>query len=372
MSRTGLSRLCSGGALLVLGLLQGSCGGGGGAKITVSVSGTATYEDRAYNRNGFTGQTPQLPIRFATVQLMDESNAVLTETRTSASGAYSITAEANEGENVHVAVAAMADGTYNVRVVNNSQHIYALASAPFTVSAAPKTQDLAATTGNLGGVFNILDTVIRASDLLLALRPGATFPLLSVLWFTGSTDGTFFTADNEMHLLGQASDPDEYDDDVIMHEFGHYIAHNFSWDTSPGGNHNPFDDIPESPPLAWSEGFAHWWTTAARNTPEYVDNNADGFLFFELETPTEPAITRGNGNEIAVGAILWDITDPANEPFDAMNNQRGPLWDVVGTFFPDTRPSSTIDAFCSGWVSRGHGQLGALGAIFANRGIRCP
>jgi hypothetical protein len=363
----------AGGALLAAGLFLGSCGGdGGGDRISITVSGTASYEDRAYNQNGFTGQRPRLPIRFAAVQLVGADNQVLGEASTGATGAYSLTAEADEGSQVRVALSALATGTYNVRVVDRSNRIHALASPSFAAAAGAKTQDLLASVSDLGGPFNILDVVLRGADLLLALRPGAAFPRLTVVWASGSTDGTYFTENNEMHLLGAVQDPDEYDDDVILHELGHYMAHNFSWDTSPGGSHNPFDNVPEPPALAWSEGFAHWWTTHTRNATTYVDNNAGGFLFFEVETPSQPNVTRGEGNELAVAAILWDITDPANEPFDSMAGQRGPMWDVVGTHLPAARPDSTLSAFCSGWQARGHGQLGPLGALFANRGASCP
>jgi hypothetical protein len=97
------------------------------------------------------------------------------------------------------------------------------------------------------------------------------------------------------------------------------VANGFSWDTSPGGDHDPFDDRPERPDLAWSEGFAHWVSSEARGTPSYVDNAATGHSFFELEGPTPRDVTRGEGNELAVGAILWDVSDAANEAHDRMD-----------------------------------------------------
>jgi hypothetical protein len=191
------------------------------------------------------------------------------------------------------------------------------------------------------------------------------------MWARGSTDGTYFD-DDGIHLLGQRSDPDEYDDDVILHEFGHYVGSVFSWDTSPGGNHDPFDNRPDPPALAWSEGYATWFSSEARATPDYVDNAATGHSFFEIETPTDRSVTRGEGNEVAIGAILWDISDPANESFDQMNKKRSKLWDVTHGYFQERHPNATLDAFCEGWLARGLGETSALSAIFSDRGASCP
>src|SRR6187431_546451 len=78
---------------------SGSCDGNGSA---FTVSGTVWYEDRAYDANGFTGELPHVPIRFATVQVVNELDDVVGEGSSGADGAFSIQASAPSGCEVRV------------------------------------------------------------------------------------------------------------------------------------------------------------------------------------------------------------------------------------------------------------------------------
>jgi hypothetical protein len=340
--------------------------------VAAALAGSAFYEDKPYDRAGFTGKRVKLPIRYATVQLVaDDDRSVLATSSTDGRGSYALTAATAGSRRVHVAVTAASRAPYAAQVVNSKRQIYALAGPSFSAGSPPGAGDLTAAQADLGGVFNMLDATIRGSDLALALSPGARFPSLRIFWEKDGSDGTFFDG-RGIHVLGTRQDPDEYDDDVVLHEFGHYVANAFSRDTSEGGDHDPFDDEPEPRDLAWSEGFATWWSSEARGDPSYVDNSATGNLFFEIERPTPRDVTRGEGNEIAVGAILWDVSDPANEPHDRMDRKRTKLWEVTSSYFRERRPDSTLDAFCEGWISRGLGETSALSAIFKDRGASCP
>src|SRR2546426_6005910 len=55
-------------ALLGLALLAGTCVP---ALADYNVSGRFVFVDREFDANGFTGVEPQLPIRFATVEVVD-------------------------------------------------------------------------------------------------------------------------------------------------------------------------------------------------------------------------------------------------------------------------------------------------------------
>ena len=359
-------------ALALLALLASSCGGGGGggAVGALGVSGSATYEDKAYDRKGFTGERPRRPVRGAVVQLVaDDDHSVLAASSTDANGAYALSASVAGGRSVHVALVASSQPPCNVDVLNSLSEVYALAGPSFS-GGGVSSQDLFAAEAQLGGVFNILDAASRGCGLVLALRPGASFPKLRIFWQAGS-NGTFYDGSG-IRLLGTTADPDQYDDDIILHEFGHYVEDRFTFSTSPGGDHNPYDNRPEPPALAWSEGFAHWWSAETRGNAGQVDTTATGRSFFELEGPTPGGVTRGAGNEIAVGAILWDVSDPANEGHDRINRKRSKLWEVASVYFRQERPDTTIDTFCDGWIALGLGETSALGAIFRNRDVSCP
>jgi hypothetical protein len=376
-------------ALAALLLAATGCGGGGegggraptaagtpapppGPQMTVT--GTALYEDRVFDGQGFTGEIQDRPIRFAVVQLVAEGDGnVLGETSTRADGTFTLSAPVAEGLGVHLAVVSRIAQPLTAEVQNASLQTYALAGPTLIGGARPFTQDFLARTSDLGGVFNILDSVIQGGDTVRALLPGAVFGRLRVLWSTSNRDRTEFNGNNNtIRLRGHAEDPDEYDDPVVLHEFGHYVAHFFSRDTSPGGDHSLFEDgLPL--PLTWSEGFATWFGSEVRQSPVYLDSFGTGAFVMELETPTFASRLRGPGNEMAVAASLWDVSDPANEPHDGLDRRRAQLWDVINVHFRAVLPPDvTVQSFCEGWVARGHGQLAELRAAFADRGINCP
>jgi hypothetical protein len=367
---------------LLLPLLACGGGGGGGAPTAptppsgpqMTVTGSAAYEDRVYDDGGFTGEIRQRPIRFATVQLVAEGDgSVLGEAVTRGDGTYTLSASVAEGRSVHVAVVARTAQPLPAEVLTTTLQAYALAGPTLTGGPRPFTQDLLARTGDLGGVFNILDSVIEGGDTVRALQPAAAFGRVRVLWSTVNRQRAQFNPlSNTISLRGHPEDPDEYDDPVILHEFGHYVAHFFSLDTSPGGEHSLFDDdLPLA--LTWSEGFATWFGSEVRQSPLYMDTFGTGTFVMEIETPTFAGRLRGPGNEMAVAASLWDVSDPANEPHDALDRRRAQIWDVVNVQFRQVRPADvTVRSFCEGWVARGHGQLAELRAVFADRGIDCP
>jgi hypothetical protein len=314
-------------------------------------------------------------VRFATVQLVaDDNGSVLGETTTRADGSYTLNANITEGRTVHLALVARTAQPIPAEVLTIGLQAYALAAPSFPGAARSFSQDFNARTDDMGGVFNILDAVVEGADRVRALLPAAAFGRVRLLWSTVNRQrASFNELNNTIQLRGHPEDPDEYDDPVILHEFGHYVAHFFSVDTSPGGPHNPFDNEPEDVALAWSEGFATWWGTEVRQDPVYMDSFGTGTFTMEIETPTFASLLMGPDNEMAVAAALWDVSDAANEPHDGLDRRVAPLWDVVNGHFRQARPAQvTVQTFCAGWAARGHGQAAELQAVFRNRGISCP
>jgi hypothetical protein len=366
-------------------LALAACGGGGGGGGTggpmaptgpqVTVTGTASYEDRVYDGDGFTGTVQRKPVRFATVQLVaDDTGSVLGEATTGADGSYTLTATVTEGRTVHAALVARVGQPLPAEVLTIQLQAYSLSAPGFAAAARSFTQDFVARTDDLGGVFNILDATVETGDKVRALQPTAAFGRVRVLWSTVNRQRSSFNPlNNTIQLRGHPEDQDEYDDPVILHELGHYVANFFSVDTSPGGAHNPFDSEPEPVSLAWSEGFATWFGAEVRQDPLYLDSFGTGTFTMEIETPSFSRLLVGPGNEMAVAAALWDVSDPANEPHDRLDRRAAALWDVVNGHFRQVRPAEvTVQTFCSGWSARGHGQAAELQAVFADRGISCP
>ncbi len=226
----------------------------------------------------------------------------------------------------------------------------------------------------LGAGFEFL---YESSDIFANSLPTSP-PALTARWEPLSTVGTFFQCNlvngvcqggSSIFILGSQSDPDEFDDDVILHEFGHYVESNFGRNDSPGGPHSPA--TAEDLRLSWSEGFANFFSSWCREwlknpdnnplTPEfaslyptphlYIDNKRFGADVINFETSS---LGRGADFEVSVASILWDIWDENNELFDALNiklNDDGyaQFFEIFLIFMPDplanTPPFQTFERF---------------------------
>jgi hypothetical protein len=137
---------------------------------------------------------------------------------------------------------------------------------------------------------------------------------------TGCVDGTWNDAGrNLMSLVGKENkDTDEYDEAVILHEWGHYFQAKFSRDDSTGGDHSTGDRLNAA--LAFSEGFATALAMIFSPAPVYFDTAGPGQLSGapnDIEDGTcHTAVvlvpqcgTSGFFSESSVMQFLWDLYD---------------------------------------------------------------
>ncbi|MEM9172966.1 MAG: hypothetical protein AAGA84_09700, partial [Pseudomonadota bacterium] len=177
------------------------------------VSGKARYESVPYSSaaGGLSyGTTTYLPIRRATVQLVDAANGttVLAQTTTDNNGDYSMTAMA-AGTSVFVRVRAelkqagtpgwdveVRDNTSNPALDLADRALYVLDGAAFNASPGTQTVDLDAPSGWTGAgygntraaaPFSVLDTIYRGIELVLSADPDVVFPPLDAYWSVNNT-----------------------------------------------------------------------------------------------------------------------------------------------------------------------------------------
>jgi hypothetical protein len=203
---------------------------------------------------------------------------------------------------------------------------------PWRVSLVDKTRR--------SGAFNILEQIQRANDFVHAADPRfQPFPF-TIFWSernqnkTGSIkDGlvgtTFFSlTSSTAYILGDRNtDSDEYDDSVLIHEYAHLLAAKFSRDDSIGGAHRLGDNL--DPRVAWSEGWANFFSAAVRNDSVYRDSSGPGgsnVLRFDLEENYPPGSWTGYGSETSVQALLWDFFDDKNESGDLVQFDFSQIW----------------------------------------------
>ncbi len=175
------------------------------------------------------------------------------------------------------------------------------------------------------GGFFIADQVLEAHDKWDSLIM-QDLDQLSVVAHATWPPGTGYKPDSnymkiEMYVSG--SYPDNYDTDVLYHEYGHYIEDSrYFFDSSYGGPHYPWGIY--YPGLAANEGFCHFIsavflddsisTNYNNNFTWYIWHNVENGEF-DVGDSAGWVNNYGGSNEIAVAGLLWDIYDAADDDF---------------------------------------------------------
>lgn len=110
-------------------------------------------------------------------------------------------------------------------------------------------------------------------------------------------------------------------DSVTAHEFGHWVMSSYSAPPSEGGRHVFGGHV--YPGMAWSEGFATWFSADVRNSSMYYDKIGSSFFWFNIAARQyAPGISRlpwerptvGGGleqtiDENEVASMLWTLSN---------------------------------------------------------------
>jgi len=318
------------------------------------------------------------------VQLIDSTSlAVLDSTVSDDSGNYSLAV--NPQTDVFVRVRAELKSTspvWDVEVRNNvvdpaepnppalaDRPIYVMDSVVFNSGDQGQLQDLTAATGwdlssasftevRAAAPFSVLDAIYSAMTLVSSVDPSVSFPPLDAFWSpdnvstrgAGTTEenvasgeiGTSFYSGGRLFLLGKDGDDiEEFDDHVIVHEWGHYFEDNFSRSDSIGGAHGLGDSLDMR--LAFGEGFATALSGMALNNRIYCDTSwfAGNLSGFEIDIESEFAGTAGWFNEISVMKLIYDLWDTNVDGADNSSIGFAPIYDVM------TGPQLATPAFTS-------------------------
>lgn len=158
------------------------------------------------------------------------------------------------------------------------------------------------------------------------LGAGAPFfdRAVTVFWEAGKGNGSFYNdTRGAMVIAGDASSADQWDDSVIIHEWGHFADHQFSCNQNPGGAHTlpGMNTGTNGDKLSWGEGFPDFYQSAARtimpgspNVNFYIDVSGPTVDFETLPGTASPL------NEGAVAALLWDFIDSTNDGSDTVTH----------------------------------------------------
>ena len=231
---------------------------------------------------------------------------------------------------------------------NTSGGALYLVSAGIEVETAPVL--LALDADRTSGAFNILEVIRQGNAFLRAMDSDLPVPTMGIFWSPNNTatagdadqgqiGGTFFNAEtNTAFILGdRATDSDEFDDSVILHEYAHLLATRFSRDDSRGGPHVLGDAL--DPRVAWSEGWANFFSALVRNSPIYRDSlgfGGEAVLEYNLEENVPIGDQPGYWSEFSVHSILWDLADSTPDTGDAIEIPLPVIWEAFLQLSDDT------------------------------------
>lgn len=300
-------------------------------EVSHSVRGSLTWVDRPVTPEGL---EPPAAIQAAgaVLDVVDEGGALVAEAVADEAGDFELSWRGPAAGAVEIR--ARAEGVWaggRISAVPESLDIpWALSLATLELATlgpdAPLTGLALAVPVDdpLAGAFHIVESARRALSAAAEILDVSGAAPVVIRWRPGEAAacGTCFSpgARPFIELGGLPRDPDEWDDSVIAHEIGHYVAHEFAVDDSPGGAH---DGSPVDPRLAWSEGFAHFYAAWSAEDPALLDLKATGVSVTDLEQMalavaygSVDGTLSGDLSEWLVGALLWDLHDEGEEPAD--------------------------------------------------------
>jgi hypothetical protein len=124
----------------------------------------------------------------------------------------------------------------------------------------------------------------------------------------------------QIWLGGSTTDQGWWSDGVTTHELGHWAMDVFGQTPYEGGGHCA--QIPTLPGQAWSEGWATWFSSDAREDPTYADMQDGGFFWWSIDT------------RLYSGGTPWPRPDPWGEPLQLLseNEVAAMLWALSATY----------------------------------------
>ncbi len=392
------------GLLLAIGLLVPALA------HAFTVHGRFLYEDRMWDKDGYTGTTQDLPVRHARVDVINAVTQLTIGTgSTDSAGFFAVSVTGQIGI-IPIQARVVTDGRpagYEIRVVDElvrglgepavignlhavSTPIVLNHNVNFDYFFNPQTiQDTDGT--GVAQAFNIFDNAVdffqwMALPIHLNRLPNASEYVIFAWSPTSANEGSNYSG----HAIlisspGQGNDTDGWSDTVILHETGHWFDDFFSRSDNPGGAHS-LGDNNQVPTLSYGEGVATFHCAKVRDhraRTRGIDNHvsiygdlmippalpASGGLSFSYDFETGVAYIpapfflgqRGTANETNVTSAQWDLVDAPDTmdetpgvDDDAVAVSTAVTWNIERNYLPSLAPGNpvTVEDYYQGWFAQ--------------------
>jgi hypothetical protein len=299
--------------------------------LTVVVSGT-WYRDNT-----------STPLKRALVEVFDANFPVATllgSAYTQNNGTFSVTINSTESDGPDIFMRVAATDNTCVKVTDATlvpgPQIWVKSSTNtwnnWTNSTLTFSPEIVS-----GQPWYLFDRItVKARDFLSqAVGYSCNANDLSVIWTSTNLYGpNYSVALKRIHM----PNANGFDEDVLLHEFGHYIMHKL-YGFYPNANcpDGHFWTQAANETCAFTEGWATYFSSAVSNDLLYTSSSSPTV---SINIENYNLLTNlGSNVEGSIGASLWDISDlaNANENWDHLNIAFSNIWNVLaGSTHPNT------------------------------------
>lgn len=203
--------------------------------------------------------------------------------------------------------------------------------------------------------FNAKNTLFGGPGKAVAVwvREGTDWSCGNCCWPVPTENNVLMgTSDALNQVFIGTSQKSYWSNAVLYHEFGHWLMNSFGTSPGEGGQHFVNSKVP--PGMAWSEGWATFFSAMARGNQVYYDFGGGGMWWFDLTqtqykdgSPLKPfsgTKILQNMDENRVAAALWSTAELGKEPLKVAGNSA--YWKALGA------AQMNDDAFTRGYFKQ--------------------
>ena len=364
----------------------------------VKITGKINYELVPLNTstNGLDyGATVQRGAPGITVHARNAAGGIIDTAVTDRNGDFSV----NVLPNTDVRIVARAEmlqeastGTagWNVKVIDNTNQnaVYELTGDLLNSGVSDSSRVLTAQSGwggssytstRAAAPFAMLAPTYVAIQKMIADDPDAVFPEMKYNWSinnravsgndsAGDIGTSSYKGNGNVYILGdEDSDTDEYDDHVVVHEWGHYFEDQMSRSDSIGGPHSGGQKLDMR--VAMGEGFGNALSGMVTDDPFYRDSSGSGqSQGFSINVDSND--NTGWYDERTTAGVLYDLYDRGTNDDDGMRFGMGPIYAAfTATSYSDHPAFSSIFSYLAELKSQQQDDAAAIETFAAERGI---
>jgi hypothetical protein len=318
----------------------------------IEISGTIHYE-RVHPQNSGASSflnysdITQETAKQVLVIAIDRSGNLINSTSTDDQGRY-ILSNIPSNSDIKIRVYAKMEKTnqWDVKVINNSNNnaLYGMEGNFVNSGFSNSVRNLTATASSKNAPpFAILDSIYLAMSKVHAVDSTVNFPLLKINWSVNNINtGTYYDGLDNIVLQGdQQGDSDEYDDHIVIHEWGHFFERIFSRADNIGGAHGANEHLDIR--VAFGEGFGNALSAMVTDDPLYFDTFGNNGWNMNIEQAVHE--TPGWFSEASIQRILYDLYDSNNDGADRLSLGFKPMYEVLVNGQRNTPSFTSIFSF---------------------------